>query len=381
MWPRMSANERIVYDISVLSNIPASAHHVLPPQAPIQRLRPLFAIGVHDIPLLLENHEAALRQSEDPEMEETDASSGWIACTTDSILAMKDTLWDVLITMPPPHTSHAAEKVWPTVEGPRGQVIKATQRDRRRFLSLKAGLARLGTAASPSVLQADNAHSRLTANLRPSTGTSSIVNTVDESLEKVVEPLSWAALAYNGFMWWASAGEQGRTDEHDEAAHDASLLADWAPAPSAAAAAGPFSSGGDMLDSISSLSGRRIGNVSADDEARVELAIVAYFHRLTGHILSVSADVVDRYTDGYDDDDGTDYADVVDSDDVPLRRGDSAFEGQAAVHVDSDAVENMGLDIWSSTDAGFVGELMERYFARRARIEGKVVDICGVRVC
>ncbi|KFH49082.1 hypothetical protein ACRE_000190 [Hapsidospora chrysogenum ATCC 11550] len=39
-------------------------------------------------------------------------------------------------------------------------------------------------------------------------------------------PLSWTGLAYNGYMWWASAGEQLRSEEQEESAQDATLLAD-----------------------------------------------------------------------------------------------------------------------------------------------------------
>ena len=41
----------------------------------------------------------------------------------------------------------------------------------------------------------------------------------------------------------------------------------------------------------------------------------------------------------------------------------------------------MGLDVWSQADADFVGELAGRYFGRRAYVETKGVEVCGVRVC
>lgn len=39
-------------------------------------------------------------------------------------------------------------------------------------------------------------------------------------------PLSWTALACNGYRWWASAGEQLRSEEQEESAQEAALLAD-----------------------------------------------------------------------------------------------------------------------------------------------------------
>jgi hypothetical protein len=53
----------------------------------------------------------------------------------------------------------------------------------------------------------------------------------------------------------------------------------------------------------------------------------------------------------------------------------------AWVRVDSDALANMGLDVWSQSDAEFVRDLTPRYFARRAYVEGKGVEVCGLRVC
>ncbi|KAJ3525639.1 hypothetical protein NM208_g11552 [Fusarium decemcellulare] len=137
-----------VYNISVLSNIPLSVTDILPASASTQRLRPLFSIGVHDIPFLMEDFEASKRERSSEDAVDDESGSGWIACTTDSILAMKDTLWDMLITIPPDYASNATERVWPVVECPRGQPIKATQRDLRRFTSLKNGLAKLAAATA-----------------------------------------------------------------------------------------------------------------------------------------------------------------------------------------------------------------------------------------
>jgi hypothetical protein len=48
-----------VYDLSVLSNIPLAVSDLLASSAPPQRLRPLFSIGIHDIPLLEEDLRAS----------------------------------------------------------------------------------------------------------------------------------------------------------------------------------------------------------------------------------------------------------------------------------------------------------------------------------
>ncbi|PNY23248.1 Protein LCHN [Tolypocladium capitatum] len=379
-----------VYGISVLSNIPSSLSDALPPSAPTPRLRPLFTIGVHDIPFLMEDFEASKRHGQpEPELEpelEDEAGSGWIACTTDSILAVKDTLWDMLITMPPDHPASAKDKAWPTVECPRGSSIKATQRDLRRFNSLRSGLARLA-ASTPGGPATESPQSETSA-MRLSTSPSHrLVNgEPDETVDQLVEPPTWAALAYNGYMWWASAGEQLRSEEQEESSRDAALLADFAPAPHTPVSVPRTSSlSGPLADSVSSFAGRRAADA---DEARVELAIVAYFHRLTTQMLSLLIDAVDSAEEAYpqyhddDDDDDNDGTGEDDEAGALLSNGVDGDPVDAnAVVVDSHCVENMGLDIWSASDAAFVQDLVAAYFGRAARIEGKGVEVCGVRVC
>ncbi|KAM0324377.1 hypothetical protein ACHAQA_008158 [Verticillium albo-atrum] len=377
-----------VYNISVLSNIPLSVTEILGSASPSQRLRPLFSIGVHDINFLIEDFEASKRprtHTDDAVADET--GTGWVACTTDSILAMKDTLWDMLITMPPSYAPNAKERVWPTVECPQGVPVRATQRDLRRFRALKSGLTRLNAVTPgprPAVESPPAEHPpsiKLTTGAFPSTGVDS-----DEALDKVVEPVSWTALAYSGFLWWASAGEQGRSDEQEEAALDASLLADLGPStPSMAAPSSSRRLSGGMGDSVTSLAGRRATLSAEDDEAKTELAIIAYFHRLTTQMLSVMGDLVDSSEEErYEDDDDEEDADAAVEDEeenTPLQPGVDSGEELGPIQVSSHAVESMGLDVWNGHDAQFVRELASLYFGREVRIEGKGVEVCGVRVC
>jgi hypothetical protein len=61
--------------------------------------------------------------------------------------------------------------------------------------------------------------------------------------------------------------------------------------------------------------------------------------------------------------------------------GDNGSGRMPWVRVDSEALAEMGLDVWSQTDADFVREVAVRYFGRRAYVETKGVEVCGVRVC
>lgn len=233
-----------------------------------------------------------------------------------------------------------------------------------------------------------------------------------DAAENIIEPATWAALAYSGFMWWASAGEQRRSDETEETAHDNGLLADLIPAypsptnnpPQQRRSSGSFNvtgmmSGNGPTDSVTSLTARRAttgdghvanGGEGEEEEARRELGIITYFHRLTAGVLGTLAEVVASQEDGEysdlevsraqseDEAGGEDEAEQLLLSQAQ-RSEDRDFRPQ--VRVDSDALAAMGLDVWSSADAEFVGEVLARYFNRRARVEGKGVEICGLRVC
>jgi hypothetical protein len=338
--------------------------------APPQRLRPLFSIGVHDIPLLEEDLRAAKAAAATPgssvSEQRDEPGCGWIACTTDSILAMKSSLYDVLITMPPPHSENASEKVWPKIESPQGVEMRATQRDLRRYTALKWGLSRhvspppspLTTRGSTFLEESGNGRTST-----PSTSTPSHKPMLDiPDTDDIIEPQSWAALAYSGFMWWASAGEQRHHSEESDS--DAVLLSGLALSPD------PSVSRPRSQSTVSP--GRKPSK--EDTSAKQEMAIIAYFHRLTTQILTTLSDIVDA----------TDSDDEREDDSHPLRQARDSGEEEndsPSVYISSTDIERMGLDVWSSTDHLFIEEVAKEYFARRAHIEGRNVDICGIRIC
>ncbi|KAG0646798.1 AVL9-related family protein 2, partial [Hyphodiscus hymeniophilus] len=275
-----------VYDLSLLSNIPLAVSDLLSTNAPPQRLRPLFSIGVHDIPLLEEDLRASKAAATTPGSENTysrdEQGCGWIACTTDSILAMKSTLYDVLITMPPPYSDGAAEKVWPKVESPQGTEMQATQRDLRRYRALRWGLSRnesnpsSPTSARRTSTASQEERLRLTSSSSPPRD-DPMLDIPDT--DSIIEPLSWSALAYSGFMWWASAGEQ-RLHSDEEAESDSALLSGLSLSPST-----PQTT--RNLNRLSASSNR------PEEQAKVEMGIIAYFHRMTTMILTTLSDIVD----------------------------------------------------------------------------------------
>lgn len=168
----------------------------------------------------------------------------------------------------------------------------------------------------------------------------------------ILEPLSWSALAYSGFMWWASAGEQ-RLHSEEESEADNALL-----------------SGLSMSTSrinTPTLASQSLASLKTEGEAQRETAIIAYFHRLTTQILTTLSDI----------------ADATDSDDE-REDGDHLLndeESEAAMYVTSADMVRMGLDIWSPNDHRFIEDMAMEYFGRRAQVEGESIDICGIRIC
>lgn len=295
---------------------------------------------------------------------------GWVACSTDDILATKEHLYDILITIPPPYTAQAVEKVWPRISAKRGTDVKATQRDLRRYRTLRRELHRYprrNRAQSPL----DSA-STITDRPEPHSSTSLLpIENTQETFDDassttathLTEPQSWTALAYSSFMWWASAGEK-RTDLEEEAEHDSALLRDFGQArngsPNRPRSASRMSPGmpWENQDALAGV---------------LEMAIIAYFHRLTCLMLGT----LSRVVDAADDDGGSG------EEDEGQTAGQSGrLEREVrAVFVASEDMARMGLDIWSEADRRFVKELMEFYWGRTAEVQGARVECCGVRIC
>jgi hypothetical protein len=352
-----------VYDISILSNIPSSIADLLPLEPLPTRLKPLFSVGVHDIDTLAQKPQPLTVSKDDVTVE--DPGYGWVACTTDNVLGSKPSLYDILVTIPPSYSKQAKEKVWPKIEKPQGGPMKASQRDLRRYRTLKQELRRSkmrSRSTSPYSLRkhtiSGDEDDEDQALLPIENTQESFDDASSTSDDKLIEPLSWSALAYSSFMWWASAGEK-RADLDEEIEHDAALFtdySDWSNNNSASPRSRRRSSPG--IDSSR--------NVMTDGAVATipEMAIIAYFHRLTALILGTLAQVVDAGS-GSEGDDG----------DV----GDGSKDD--LVYVGSEDMGRMGLDVWSEGDRKFVEELLEFYWGRKAEVQGGRIDCCGVRIC
>ena len=320
----MQLNCNFAYLLSVLSSIPSTiADAVQTDSQALLRMQTLFSVGIYDIPFLAEQKREV----------------GWLACTTDDILAEKRDLYDVLVRMP----SDASSKERPRIQTSDGMPVRATQRDLRRYRLLRAELERVLSISSR--YRDDPESPAIDDDAIPLMRSSTIsllqeVKRAETNETETVEPVSWTAMAYDGFMWWASAGEM-EAWENEEVRTDRQLFEDLAELEDLL----PRPDGGNNESSIQK------------DQA-VATLVTAYFHRLTGQILNPLADLVEAADD--DSEEGL---------------------AVAAIVVADDDVRAMGLDSWSAADKVFVSGILEAYFGREADVDTDGTRICGVRVC
>ncbi|KAL8852835.1 MAG: hypothetical protein Q9221_002344 [Calogaya cf. arnoldii] len=355
------------YNISILSTLPSTLHNLLPLSPLPTRLRPLFSVGVHDIPTLTTGSRNSVPRET---LENEGQAYGWVACTTDGILGTKDHLYDTLVTLPSPSSmdhENQTNKAWPKIRGKRCVDVKATQRDARRYRALRQDLGHYHSSTSRPPSSQQPFVERYTDSPSPEHDSAPLLQLPSLShlptdpdppppepdQTDILESQSWSALAYNSFMWWASAGEK-RTDREEEAEYDSSLLAN-------------LDSPGDTPSPGMSRGTRRGGGLEGEGRIGFEMAVIGYFHRLTVLILRTLSDVVDAAND----DDGEGGS---------LGEGSRGGGEEADVVVQVDDMTRMGLDIWSESDRVFVEELVDFYWGRKAVVKGGSVECCGIRV-
>ncbi|KAI9849175.1 MAG: hypothetical protein M1837_005405 [Sclerophora amabilis] len=343
-----------VYDLSILSNLPHSVEGLLSTSSPSSRLRPLFVVGVHDIELLEDlarTSSPTLETSTSTDSQSEDGRSGWVGCTTDGVLALKRNLFDVVVRLPPPHSEQAKEKPWPTIEDSKGHPMKATQRDLRRYLTLRKGLARQSKLNDQKKSRDWDDRSSGDDEQRTLIPDEDDEDADDDSNvdEQLVEPLSWPTVVVTSLYWWASAGEQ-RADLVEENEADDGLL-------------DGFDTAHQRAPRSRSRSNSSVSQRFGQPTVRIpEMNSIAYFHRVTAAILTTLADVIE--ISETDEDRGNDDSDSEDG----------------VVVINSEDLVRMGLDVWSENDRFFVEEMAAEYFGRKARVQGGRVECCGIQV-
>ncbi|KAH7128289.1 hypothetical protein B0J11DRAFT_266731 [Dendryphion nanum] len=319
--PPVRATCEYVYNLSVLASIPNSVSELLSPGTEhLLRLRSLFSLGVHDIPLL---EKLRPTQNTRDSVDGDEPDQGWVACTTDEIITTKKQLYDVVVEIPHSYDARPQKRRWPVIRTSDGTQIKASQRDVWRYKLLHHELWKYRNQTSHANGNShgedtsdDDEQAALLRHQNKTQGAEDDFNDVYD--DTVVEPMTWTRFAYLGFMWWASAGE---TDAYTtaERERDREVLGDLS----------------DFQDGL-------------------HTAIIAYFHRSTSSLITRLAELIELV----DDEDGESDGIVLDKDDI----------------------SRVGLDTWSEADKAFVQEFLWMYFGRRAEVEGANLECCGLRI-
>ncbi|KAJ4343374.1 hypothetical protein N0V95_006708 [Ascochyta clinopodiicola] len=320
--PPVRTTCEFVYNLSVLSSIsPRDAEHLAPGTEDLLRLPALFSIGVHDIPYL---EDLRNKKGDHTPGNDDDTAEGWVACTTDEIIATKQKLYDIVVEIPHAGDATPQQRHWPKLRTNEGDVIKASQRDVARYKLLHRELWKHRQQATETFHDEDEqnddaapliSHDEIDAKRADD----DFNEAYDDS---AVEPLTWSRLAYQGFMWWASAGER-------EA----------------------YTTAEKELDR------ELVGDIAAYEDS-VETAVIAYFHRQSSLLINTLYQLVEGEHE---------------EEERENEEGD-------ALWIDRDDLSSMGLDTWSEADRAYVQEFGSLYFGRRVEIRGNEVDCCGLRV-
>lgn len=274
---------------------------------------------------------------------------GWIACTTDGILEVKKELYDIIVDFSPRQQSNKERGPWPLMKTSHGKIIKATQRDLKRYYLLDIEIKGLSsTLQSNNFINEDDLDDPNAPLLKQSTDEASgSIQSPVLPIDKIVEPLTWSALAYNSFVWWASAGERdaNMTEEDDD---DIEMLKDL------------FSAAPAMQDSMTTADDR----IAETKAVQPYVAIIEYFNRLGTSMVNAVAEILAHSVE----DAGSDE-----------REGESGEEN--VLCLERYDLEQLGLDVWSQNDREFVTELARLYFDRRVEVRGFRLEFCGARLC
>ena len=333
----------IVYNTSVLATIPPSVSDLLVNEP--NRLRTLFSVGINDIPML--EHLA----SERPPTADTSSSTlidlpdapdeqGWVACTTDAVLAFKTHLYDILVTLPhhnafpsiPDHKSSVKIPTGnnhPTLTSSTGDLLKPTLRDLRRWKRLRMEMP-LPKPSGP-----------------------------DPDFDDLQYQRTWADVICSGLFWWATAGEAQYSEDMDNDEDDDYFLAE-PPARRGTLGEGvPLLERSETLDSLlagfdtarsRSVRQRSDTLLSRPGFGEADVGAMVYFHRMTARMVSSLSAVIDAN-----------------------ELAEEGAEGTPATRIGGEDLMRMGLD-WTERD--FVQEMCRTWFGRDVVYDHNRSDCC-----
>lgn len=116
---------------------------------------------------------------------------------------------------------------------------------------------------------------------------------------------------------------------------------------------------------------------TAEGGTTKEVAIVAYFHKLSSLVFEVLGSAVLQSGESYRD--GDDEANDNENDEQALLSNKDGNEDEV-VEISEQDVRAMSLDVWSEADKRFVEEMVSLWWQKKAVVKGGSIDCCGVRL-
>lgn len=267
---------------------------------------------------------------------------GWVACTTDAVLALKPHLYDILVTLPhqnayPSVPSSKSNPVkiptgndHPTLISSNGELLKPSIRDLRRWKRLRLELP-------------------LPKPLGP-----------DPEFDDLSYYRTWTEFICSGLFWWATAGEANYSEDFDSnEAEDDYFLAETPARRGTLGEGVPLLERSDTTESLANIdnsvrtrtrSDTLLSRASGFGEA--DVGVMVYFHRMTARMVSTLSAIIDS----------NELAEEGDAEGTP-----------PATKVAHEDLMRMGLD-W--TEREFVREMCRTWFGREVVYDKNRSDCC-----
>lgn len=327
-----------VHVLSFLSTLPLAASNIIQ-DATLMHPKPLFNIGINDITHL----QSLLPQRANDSTEGSITSDiGWIACTSDALIATKIDLYNLKVDL-------SSTSSHPTICLSSGGQIKGTQRDARRYHRLRHALS-ASTDIDFNVQFSDAASNQDETPLLRTRSQDSRASTLPRQISEhreSTDALPWPAAAYESIMSWTWADESAAgldaEDEHDQELYD------------------------DVRTKAQASTQQSVRRVDAETVISLPLpspeeTVIAYFRGWTASILGTLAGIVESETRAH----------------ASQNTADTPFPGR--IYVAKDDLVRMGLDVWSERDKEFVRAMSRKYFGVEADVAGASVELCGMRI-
>ena len=262
------------------------------------------------------------------------SDQGWVACTTDAILALKPHLYDILITLPHQNSYPSIPSTQfriptgnnhPTLTTSSGHTLLPTLRDLRRWKRL--------------VLE------------MPLTKPSG----VDPDFDDLTFERTWTEFICGGLFWWATAGEVSLAEEDFSANEsDDDYFLTERPARRGTLGEGvPLLQRSDTNESvITQVIDPRTRTRSDTLLEEVEVGVMVYFHRMTARIVSSLSAIIDANELAHE----TEDAEMI-----------------PATKVSTEDLIRIGID-WTERD--FVREICRTWFGREVTYGKHHSDCC-----